>query len=156
MDEHLAQTTNSLFRNNKVTKKDFFPQTQCLHSRKMMNLLDFTEMNKGIKSLERHVARCGDCQKQYIAAQHYLRLSDEAIPAFRPNAEALEALMGEVREILSRIDFSSEERTFIQKKNVGEKVKEFVDGLLDVAISWRMVPVYLTAGALFTLLIRLH
>lgn len=154
MDEHLSKS-NSLFKNKKVFKKDFFPKSECFHSRKIISLLDHPTENKNIKSLERHVERCGDCQKQYITAQHYFRLVDQAVPAFRPTEEIIESLHAEMRDIISRIDFESLEHTFIQKKNFGRKIESVTEGFLDVAISWKMVPVYLGAGALFMLLTQI-
>lgn len=151
MDVHLSQS-NSLFKNKKVFKKDFFPQNNCLHSRKIMSLLDFPEEAKKYRSFEKHVEACGDCQKQYIAAQHYLRLADEAIPAFCANEETIESLNTEMSEIFSRIDFTSQETTFVQKGAWFKKTEAFFEDFFNVVISWKMIPVYFGAGTLFVLL----
>lgn len=151
MDVHLSQS-NSLFKNKKVFKKDFFPNTVCLHSRKIMSLLDFPEDAKKYHSFEKHVQGCGDCQRQYVAAQHYLRLADEAIPAFQANDDIVESLSTEMDEIFSCINFSSTENTFVEKKFWLKKTEVFFEDLLNVVISWRMIPVYFGAVVLFTFL----
>jgi len=157
MDEHLSHSSlkSSLkFKNNELLKKDFFPKTKCIHSRKIMNLCDFSEDEKEISLFEKHATDCDDCQKASIAARFYLKMTDEAIPLFRPSSEMLEGLHTEMGEIFSRLNFKNAEETFTQKWAWLKKTEIVVADFFNILISWKMIPVYLIAGILFMFLIH--
>ena len=154
MDEHLVHS-NLVSRNQNFKKITFPRQTECLHSRNVMALLDLPNDSKNIKFLESHVNHCKTCSEALISSQHFLRQVDLAIPCFRADQEVLSGLQNEIHDVFSKIDFHHRDNLFVKKTDFSKNVGRVIDDLLEITISWKMVPVYVGAWALFMGLLRI-
>lgn len=124
-------------------------EERCLHSRKILPVLDLKDRYRITKGLSKHISRCRICTEQLEITTTFLGEISKNIPVVNPKEDILENFQNEIHEIVKGIDIPSTNKysKFFNLEYLGLAKSVFMD-IYRVLISRKLILAYILSSLL--------
>ncbi|MBL6991064.1 MAG: hypothetical protein ISR65_14860 [Bacteriovoracaceae bacterium] len=95
----------------------------CIHSRKVLYLLDRDEADKRYDKLLDHISTCHHCRKALKNSRDFLRTIDEHILHNPLSDEIFETLKHEIHEIFDESSLTDRSKIYLKSRNWLNRLK---------------------------------